>query len=306
MIKRSADIAFSSVALLVLLPLIGLLSLAVWAEDRRNPLYSHIRYGKDMSFFTLFKIRTMDVPAPNENRKIEDKKRDRRVTKVGKFLRAFHLDELPQLWNILKGDMSFVGPRPIPVGLTVDGIPNWDQRSVIRPGLTGMAQLYCTKYTTLARKFHFDVLYVEKKSLWLDIKLMAITSKMIMSLVAFAACNAGILLATLLPISEENIPGTAGTGGLLWQADKFAHFGMFMVWAIAAYWFGRGFLSHYKVLSAICFFGMLLAGGTEIAQLLVPLRNMSPTDYVADMVGVLYVVALILIGRKTGLCKKES
>ena len=241
----------------------------------------------------MFKIRTMNIET---GRAIEDiPVKDKRITSVGKLLRAFHLDELPQLVNIIKGDMSLVGPRPIPVIMKVDGILNWEARSVIKPGVTGMAQLYCTKYTSLARKFHFDVLYVKKQSLWLDIKLMAITSKIVLPLVAFAACTAGILLATLLPIAEESIPGA----GLLWQADKFAHFGMFMVWAVAAYWFGRDFISHYKLLSAICFCGMVLAGGTEIAQYFVPLRNISAADYVADMVGVFYIVVLLIIGRKT-------
>jgi len=245
----------------------------------------------------------MNIPDPNDNHTIEDLQKDRRITRVGKILRAFHLDELPQLFNILKGDMSLVGPRPIPVGLTVDGIPNWEQRSVMRPGLTGMAQLYCTKYTSLARKFRFDVLYVKKQSLWLDIKLLAITSKMVLPLMVFIACTAGILLATLLPIAEENIPGT----GVLWQADKFAHFGMFMVWAIAAYWFGCGFIKDYgKMLFLIFCGGLALGWITEAAQIFIPLRNASGWDYLADMAGVLYVVALLITGRNTGLCKKES
>lgn len=179
MIKRSIDIVFSLVALMVLLPFIGLLCLAVYVEDRRNPLFAQSRYGKDKRTFNLLKIRTMNIPMPNDKRKIEDRQRDRRVTKVGNFLRAFHLDELPQLLNIIKGDMSFVGPRPIPCIMKVDGILNWKERNVMRPGLTGIAQLYCTKYTSLARKFHFDILYIKKQSLWLDFKLVLATSRMI-------------------------------------------------------------------------------------------------------------------------------
>ena len=131
----------------------------------------------------MFKIRTMSIET---GRAIEDiPLKDKRITRVGKFLRAFHLDELPQLVNIIKGDMSLVGPRPIPVIMKVDGILNWEARSVIKPGVTGMAQLYCTKYTSLARKFHFDVLYVKKQSLWLDFKLVLTTAWMIKRILVF-------------------------------------------------------------------------------------------------------------------------
>jgi len=302
MIKRSLDIVFGAVALVILMPIILLACLAVYIEDRRNPLFAHSRYGRGKRIFTLFKIRTMNVPNPSDNRKIEDLQRDRRITKVGRMLRAFHLDELPQLVNIIKGDMSFVGPRPIPCIMKPDGITNWEARSVIRPGLTGMAQLYCTKYTSLARKFHFDVLYVKKQSLWLDIKLLVITSRMVLPLAAFALWTGVILLAMLLPIAEESIPGA----GLLWQADKVAHFGLFMVMGVATVWFGRGFLSHGKLLLFILFWGLLLASGTEFAQSFQPLRNMSFFDFVADMVGIGYVVLLLVIARVTRLCKIES
>jgi len=296
MIKRSIDIIVSATALMILLPFILLLCLVIW----HKPIYTQERYGKGRRIFTLYKIRTMNIPNPNDNRKIEDLQRDRRVTKIGKVLRAFHLDELPQLVNILKGDMSIVGPRPIPVIMKTEGLLNWEKRNAVRPGVTGLAQLYCTKYTTLVRKFRFDVLYVKKQSLWLDIKLILATSRRVMPLVAFVLCTIGILLATLLPIPEESIPGT----GLLWQADKFAHFGMFMVWAIAAYWFLRSFVREWPNLLFILFCaGGVLAWSTEFAQKFIPLRNSSPLDYFADMVGILYVMLLLILGRKKGLCK---
>ena len=290
MIKRTTDIIASSVALIVLLPLILLLCLMVG----RKPIFTQIRYGKDKRLFTVLKIRTMNALAPGDNRKIEDIQSDRRITRVGKFLRVFHLDELPQLVNILKGDMSFVGPRPIPVGLTVDGILNWDQRSVVRPGLTGMAQLYCTKYTMLARKFHFDALYVKKQSLWLDIKLLVATSKMVMPLVAFVGWTAIILLATLMPISEESIPAVGAFGHI----DKLAHFLLFAVMTLIAVWFGRSFLGNLG--SAVGFgviWGLLLAGGTEFAQSFLPLRNMSALDFGANMAGVGFYVLMLVFDR---------
>lgn len=302
MIKRTIDIVFSTAALLLLLPFILAACLAVYAEDRRNPLYSHIRYGKDMNPFALFKIRTMNVPAPNDNRKIEDRQRDRRVTKIGKFLRAFHLDELPQLVNILKGDMSLVGPRPIPVIMKPAGILNWNERGVVRPGLTGLAQLYCTKYTSLVRKFHFDVLYVKKQSLWLDIKLVAATFKIIVPLVSFSLCTVGILLATLLPFTVSFPPSDTPMG-----MDKLAHFGMFTVMGVASVWFGREFLGYSgKLLLFILVWGVLLGAGTEFGQSLQPLREMSAFDFLADMVGTGYIIMLVWIARKKGLCRKAA
>ena len=291
MIKRSIDIIGSATALVILLPFILLLCLVIW----HKPIYTQERYGKGRRIFTLYKIRTMNIPNPNDNRKIEDLQRDSRVTKVGKVLRAFYLDELPQLVNILKGDMSIVGPRPIPVIMKTEGLLNWEKRNAVRPGVTGLAQLYCTKYTTLVRKFHFDALYVKKQSLWLDIKLILATSRRVMPLVAFVLCTIGILLATLLPIPEESIPGA----GLLWQADKFAHFGMFAAMGVASALFGREFLGHTrKLLLFILAWGVILGAGTEIGQSFQPLRETSFLDFIADMVGILYILGLILLDRR--------
>ena len=290
MLKRSIDIIFSAAALLVLLLVILLLCLMVWLEDRRNPLFMQSRYGKNRRIFKMFKIRTMSIET---GRAIEDiPLKDKRITSVGKFLRAFHLDELPQLVNIIKGDMSLVGPRPLPVIMKVDGILNWEARSVIKPGVTGMAQLYCTKYTSLARKFHFDVLYVKRASLWLDFKLALATAWMIKRLLAFGLWTGVILLATLLPIAGEGISTIA-------HADKLVHFYLFAMMALAAVWFGESLMGSFRRAAWFCvLWGLLLAVGTEFAQSFLPLRNMSFLDFVADMIGVGYVVLCINLSRK--------
>lgn len=280
--KRIIDITCGTITLLVLSPLLTLISLAVYLEDRRSPLFLQRRYGKGEKIFLIMKFRTMRIVMPDEKRKIEDLKRDGRITKVGRFLRSAHLDELPQLINIIKGDMSIVGPRPVPCIMQVEGIENWEARNVIKPGLTGMAQLYCTKYTALRKKFRFDVLYIKRESLLLDARLVMATAWSIKKLLAFALWTGVILAATLLPITEESISAT----GFVY-ADKLAHYSSFMVMAFIAIWFGGTFLGSFK--SSVVFgilWGLLLAGSTELAQFFLPLRNMSLPDIVADIAGI--------------------
>jgi len=108
-----------------------------------------------------------------------DYEHDPRVTRVGRWLRATAMDELPTLLNILKGDMSFVGPRPLPLRIdvespyrTIEEVPGYEMRSQVRPGLTGIAQVYAPKDVDHETKFRYDKLYVEKMSFWLDLKLI--------------------------------------------------------------------------------------------------------------------------------------
>ena len=297
--KRAIDIVFGTVTLLALLPLMVLIALAVRLEDGKAPLYYQRRYGQDGKTFWLLKFRTMRTVAPDENRQIEDLKSDGRTTKVGRLLRAAHLDELPQLINIIEGDMSIVGPRPIPCDMNVKNIANWELRSTIRPGLTGLAQIHCTKYTTLHSKFHFDALYVKRASLWLDTKLVIATAWKIKSILVFAAWTGVILLATLLPIAEESIPAV----GAFEHIDKVAHFLLFAVMTLVAVWFGRSFLGSLgRAVGFGVIWGLLLAGGTEFAQSFLPLRNMSVLDFGADMAGVgFYVLMLIFDKTETEL-----
>lgn len=123
----------------------------------------------------------MKVPKEGESRLDMDLEEDPRVTRVGKLLRATALDELPELVNILKGEMSFVGPRPLPYRIedeevsryrTIAEVPGYELRSQVRPGLTGLAQVYAPKGIDRRYKFRYDRLYVRKQSLWLDIRLI--------------------------------------------------------------------------------------------------------------------------------------
>jgi lipopolysaccharide/colanic/teichoic acid biosynthesis glycosyltransferase len=155
-------------------PLWYIVILAVFIQDGKEPYFVQRRLGKEGKEFKMLKFRTMRAG----NHRITDYKQDDRVTPVGVVLRRFHIDEIPQLLNIIAGDMSFVGPRPVPE--YVDGeqvilMPGYAERSRVKPGVTGLAQVYCTKYTNLRNKFKYDTLYVRKACLGLDIHLLLAT-----------------------------------------------------------------------------------------------------------------------------------
>jgi len=302
MIKRVIDLTICSAALIILSPLLIIFCIAVFLEDGKQPIFIQQRYGKNLRIFNIFKIRTMRLPPPDEKRKIEDLQRDNRITKVGRFLRSAHFDELLQLINIIKGDMSIVGPRPIPCIMKVDGIENWKARNVVLPGLTGMAQLYCTKYTDLRKKIKFDILYIRKQSLWLDIKLIAATAWSIKTPLAFMLWTGVILAATLMPISEETIPSL----GVIGQLDKVAHFSLFAIMTYFAFYFGNSFLLDiWRSTWFATIWGMLLSIGTEFAQSFLPLRNMSVGDFRANLAGIAFMLLILFfIHRQRNVQRK--
>ncbi len=142
------------------------------------------RVGKNGKIFKILKFRSMDKKAHRESPTNHTKNREERITKVGKIMRATAMDELPQLLSIFTGHMSFVGPRPIhPEELqingskyrTLDEIPDFEKRCAIKPGLTGMAQIYRGKDEHLEHKLKYDLLYLRKKCFLLDVKLVALS-----------------------------------------------------------------------------------------------------------------------------------
>ena len=175
--KRPYDLAVLVAAHLVLLPLWVLLwtliPLAIWLEDRGPIFFRQKRYGKNGSEFTFLKFRSMSPEAEAKGLVTAD--RDPRVTRVGRFLRRTALDELPQVINILRGDMSFVGPRALPIEMHDEALriePRFSERLRVIPGLTGVAQLYLPRHCHHTRRLRYDLQYVKKASLWLDIRLM--------------------------------------------------------------------------------------------------------------------------------------
>lgn len=183
-LKRPLEVVLASAGLLLLLPVSGLIALLIWLEDR-GPVFVHqVRVGQFGIPFRVIKFRTMrpeDSPSVHRQATANDS----RITRVGRFLRAMALDEIPQLLSVLRGDMSFVGPRALlPREIEVDrrsryhhieDIPNYHVRISVRPGLTGLAQIYAPRDISRQKKFKYDALYVRKASLWLDLRLIALS-----------------------------------------------------------------------------------------------------------------------------------
>jgi lipopolysaccharide/colanic/teichoic acid biosynthesis glycosyltransferase len=181
-LKRPFDIALSFIGIILSFPLWILFALAIWLEDRDPVFYKQERIGKNGKIFNALKFRSMIKNAELERGPVQAEENDKRVTKVGKFLRATAMDELPQLTNILKGEMSFVGPRALRPNeaqnhgsnktIRLNDLPGYAKRHSIRPGLTGLTQVYCPKDFPSKKKFRYDLLYIKNRSFWLDIKLI--------------------------------------------------------------------------------------------------------------------------------------
>ena len=171
-VKRLLDITISLIALIFLLPLMSLIYLSVRINLGSPAFFLQERVGKDNKIFKMIKFRTMKNSTDKNGNLLSD---NERVTKFGSFLRSFSLDELPELINILKGDMSLVGPRALLVQYL--GLYNDEQirRHEVLPGLTGWAQINGRNSITWSEKFKLDVWYVDNWSRWLDIKIFFLT-----------------------------------------------------------------------------------------------------------------------------------
>jgi len=182
--KRICDFLLALIGLCVSMPFWLIFAFAIWLEDRRPVFYSQERVGKDGRIFNGLKFRSMLKTAEIGTGPLQAKENDVRITKIGRILRATAMDELPQLWNILKGDMSFVGPRAIrPVEIDgEDGKPRsvrefdgFKERSSVRPGLTGVAQVLAPRDISRTEKFKYDTWYIKNQSFYLDIKLIIVS-----------------------------------------------------------------------------------------------------------------------------------
>ena len=176
--KRFMDIVLSIIGLIIISPILLIVSLAIKIDSKGPVIFKQERIGKDGKVFKIFKFRSMVVGAEKMGTGVYSKKGDNRVTRVGKFIRMTSIDELPQLVNILKGEMSFIGPRPV---LTYhpwkyeEYTPEQLKRFEVRPGVTGLAQIHGRKQVEWEKRIKYDVEYVEKLGLWLDIKIFFIT-----------------------------------------------------------------------------------------------------------------------------------
>lgn len=175
------DFLFSLLMIIITSPFMLLTAIAVKLEDGGPVLYKQQRYTQNMKEFTIYKFRSMIVDA-EKNGAQPCKEDDDRITKVGRFIRATRLDELPQLFNIIKGDMSFVGPRPERIEHVekyTAQLPEFKYRLAVKGGLTGYAQIYGKYNTSAYDKLRLDLMYIENQNFFLDLKLCMLTFKTI-------------------------------------------------------------------------------------------------------------------------------
>lgn len=191
-IKRLMDIVLSGGALIVLSPVLLVTAILVRIKLGSPVIFCQRRPGKDEKIFNLYKFRSMTDQRDEKGDLLPD---EVRLTKFGKLLRSTSLDELPELWNILRGDMSIVGPRP----LLVKYLPLYNaeqkHRNDVRPGLTGWAQVHGRNTLSWEEKFRLDVWYVENLSFWIDIKTIFLTVKKVF-------CREGISSDTAATMEE--------------------------------------------------------------------------------------------------------
>ena len=167
--KRLFDVLFSASLLIVLSPVILIIALIVYVKMGRPILFSQERPGLNEKIFTLYKFRTMTNAYGPDGKLLPDSSR---LSRFGKILRSTSLDELPELWNILKGDMSFVGPRPLLVQYLSLYSDEQRHRHDVRPGLTGLAMIHGRNNLNWNDKFAYDLQYVEQQSFLLDMKIL--------------------------------------------------------------------------------------------------------------------------------------
>lgn len=183
-IKRCIDVICSVILLVLAFPFMLVTAIVIKAYDGGPVLYKQIRCTRDAKEFYILKFRSMRVDAEKDGVARLAAKNDSRITPIGKFIRAVRIDELPQLINILKGEMSFIGPRPERpeiIAQYVQEMPEFAFRTKVKAGLAGYAQVYGKYNTTPYDKLKLDLTYIENYSVWLDIRLMLLTLKILLS-----------------------------------------------------------------------------------------------------------------------------
>jgi exopolysaccharide biosynthesis polyprenyl glycosylphosphotransferase len=174
-LKRLLDVVGASVALALASPVLGVAAVAIKLEDRGPVLYRQRRVGLGGEEFELLKLRTMVVAAEEQGSGWAIDARDPRITGVGRVLRRLSVDEVPQLWNVLRGEMSLVGPRPTLAYQVEQYTPRQRRRLEVKPGITGWAQVNGRARLRWGDRIELDLWYVENRSTWLDLKILART-----------------------------------------------------------------------------------------------------------------------------------
>jgi lipopolysaccharide/colanic/teichoic acid biosynthesis glycosyltransferase len=182
--KRGFDALLASVGLVLSAPVWLVCAALIKLEDGGAVFYTQERVGRRGRVFQALKFRSMQPDADGRTGPLQARAGDARVTRVGRIMRATAMDELPQLWNILCGDMSFVGPRALRPGeienegdalVPLEAVPGYAHRITVRPGLTGIAQVYAPRDISRRNKFKYDALYVRRRSFVLDLRLILVS-----------------------------------------------------------------------------------------------------------------------------------
>jgi len=184
-VKRMIDVTAASLGLIILLPFMALVALCIKLDSRGPVLFSQERLSENRKTFNLLKFRSMKVNAEEKSGPVWASANDPRITRVGTILRRLRIDEFPQMWNVLKGDMSFVGPRPereFFVQELVKKIPYYGERFTVKPGITGYAQVlypYGASEKDALEKLKYDLYYIKNMSLVLDLMVIFKTLKIV-------------------------------------------------------------------------------------------------------------------------------
>jgi lipopolysaccharide/colanic/teichoic acid biosynthesis glycosyltransferase len=174
-IKRAIDLAISLPLAILSAPLVAALALAVRLESPGDPIYRQVRVGQDGRLFEIYKLRTMVSGAEFTGAGLAIAAGDSRITRLGHFLRRYSLDELPNLWNVVRGEMSIVGPRPTLKGQVDQYTPRQRGRLAVKPGITGWAQINGRASLPWPERIELDLWYVEHRSVALDLRILSRT-----------------------------------------------------------------------------------------------------------------------------------
>jgi lipopolysaccharide/colanic/teichoic acid biosynthesis glycosyltransferase len=181
LVRRAFDVAIAGVVSVLTAPVVALLALAVRLESPGHPIYTQARVGKDGALFEIYKLRTMVHGAEFTGTGLAIQEGDDRITRLGRFLRRYSLDELPNLWNVLRGEMSIIGPRPT-LQVQVEQYSERERgRLAVKPGITGWAQVNGRASLPWSERIELDLWYVEHRTLALDLEILVRTVRMVLT-----------------------------------------------------------------------------------------------------------------------------
>jgi lipopolysaccharide/colanic/teichoic acid biosynthesis glycosyltransferase len=197
--KRIFDFFLALMGLILMSVPMAIIAILLWITSGHPILFTQPRPGKDGQIFKFYKFRTMTDERDSSGNPLPD---EERLTAVGQFLRKTSLDELPQLWNVLKGEMSFVGPRPLLVAYLDRYTPEQARRHEVIPGITGWAQINGRNALSWEEKFQLDIWYIDHWNLWLDFKILALTVIKVLKREGITQIN-HVTMSEFLGIIEE-------------------------------------------------------------------------------------------------------